>query len=322
MEMKIKDFIYKYSIRLFILIVAYLIVSFPFQYTQEKMNDVSQPVRWLGTLLFFIIACFIVRYRKKLEAVFAKKSLFFIIFVMIFALQLMTIYVFKIQPVNDLLYLHDEAIRMIQNPMISLQRFGGYFAHYPNNYGYLLILYCYYKLLVSCGISVGSLVLAGNFLNLLVIDIGILCGYIAIRIVKNIKLANIWMLLFLLNPWTYFWIAYYYTHTISFGMIMVLLLLFVLIHKEKDNWKGILYSAFLGIVIYIGIKIRITNLILCIAVGITLFIFWKQYKFKVRHMCLILGMVAGIAVSVFGYQYKFQNMIPKQNTQEFQQHIG
>lgn len=52
---------------------------------------------------------------------------------MIFALQLMTIYVFKIQPVNDLLYLHDEAIRMIQNPMISLQRFGGYFAHYPNN---------------------------------------------------------------------------------------------------------------------------------------------------------------------------------------------
>ena len=46
MEMKIKDFIYKYSIRLFILIVAYLIVSFPFQYTQEKMNDVSQPVRW------------------------------------------------------------------------------------------------------------------------------------------------------------------------------------------------------------------------------------------------------------------------------------
>ena len=77
--MKIKDFIYKYSIRLFILIVAYLIVSFPFQYTQEKMNDVSQPVRWLGTLLFFIIACFIVRYRKKLEAVFVKKSLFFII---------------------------------------------------------------------------------------------------------------------------------------------------------------------------------------------------------------------------------------------------
>ena len=122
MEMKIKDFIYKYSIRLFILIVAYLIVSFPFQYTQEKMNDVSQPVRWLGTLLFFIIVCFIVRYRKKLEVVFAKKSLFFIIFVMIFALQLMTIYVFKIQPVNDLLYLHDEAIRMIQNPMISLQR--------------------------------------------------------------------------------------------------------------------------------------------------------------------------------------------------------
>lgn len=315
--MKIKDFIYKYSIRLFILIVAYLIVSFPFQYTQEKMNDVSQPARWLGALLFFIIGCFIVRYRKKLESVFTKKSLVFVILAMIFALQLMTIYVFKIQPVNDLLYLHDEAIRMLKEPMISLQRFGGYFAHYPNNYGYLLILYCYYKVLVFCGIPVGTLVLAGNFLNLLVIDLGILCGYVAIRVVKNIKLANIWMLLFLLNPWTYFWIAYYYTHTISFGVIMVLLMLFVLIYKEKDNWKGILYSVFLGIAIYIGIKIRITNLILCIAVMITLFIFWKRDKFKARQMCLILGMAVGVAVSVFGYQYKFQNMIPKENTQEF-----
>ena len=99
--MKIKDFIYKNSIRLFILIVAYLIVSFPFQYTQEKMNDVSQPVRWLGALLFFIIGCFIVRYRKKLEAVFVKKSLFFIVLVIIFALQLMTIYVFRIQSCNN-----------------------------------------------------------------------------------------------------------------------------------------------------------------------------------------------------------------------------
>ena len=68
MEMKIKDFIYKYPIRLFILIVAYLIVSFPFQYTQEKMNDVSQPVSGWDVVIF-IIACFIVRYRKKLEAV-------------------------------------------------------------------------------------------------------------------------------------------------------------------------------------------------------------------------------------------------------------
>ena len=53
MEMKIKDFIYKYSIRLFILIVAYLIVSFPFQYTQEKMNDVSQENPFKATDLQF-----------------------------------------------------------------------------------------------------------------------------------------------------------------------------------------------------------------------------------------------------------------------------
>lgn len=315
--MKIKEFIYKYSIRLFLLIVAYLIVSFPLQYTQETMNDVSQPVRWLGALLFFIIAFMIIKCRKKLEVIFAKKSLFFVILAMILILQLAVIFIFQIQPVNDLLYLHDEAIRMLQSPMISLQRFGGYFAHYPNNYGYLLILYCYYKVLVSCGISVGSLVLAGNLLNLIVIDVGILCGYVAIRILKSVKMANVWMVLFLLNPWTYFWIAYYYTHTISFGIIMVLFMLFVLVWKEKDNLKGVLYSVLLGIVIYAGMKIRITNLILVIAVMIAVFIFWKRYQIKAKQFCLILGMAAGIIVSVAGYQYKFQNMIPKQNTQEF-----
>lgn len=112
---------------------------------------------------YFYHSLFYRKIQKEIRSCFCKKIVIFIIFVMIFALQLMTIYVFKIQPVNDLLYLHDEAIRMIQNPMISLQRFGGYFAHYPNNYGYLLILYCYYKLLVSCGISVGSLVLREIF---------------------------------------------------------------------------------------------------------------------------------------------------------------
>ena len=44
--MKIKNFFYKYSIILFIGFVSFLIVSFPFQYTQDKMNNVSQPVRY------------------------------------------------------------------------------------------------------------------------------------------------------------------------------------------------------------------------------------------------------------------------------------
>lgn len=51
--MKIKNFFYKYSIILFIGFVSFLIVSFPFQYTQDKMNNVSQPVRWLGGVVIF-----------------------------------------------------------------------------------------------------------------------------------------------------------------------------------------------------------------------------------------------------------------------------
>ena len=169
--MKIKNFFYKYSIILFIGFVSFLIVSFPFQYTQDKMNNVSQPVRWLGALLFFLICFFIIRCKEQIGKIFDKKSLFVIMLALIVLLQLSTIFVFKIQPVNDLLYLHDEAIRMLRSPHVSLQRFHGYFGKYPNNYGHLMLLYCYYKTLSFFGISTKYFVIAGNVLNLSLIHI-------------------------------------------------------------------------------------------------------------------------------------------------------
>ena len=55
---------------------------------------------------------------------------------------------------------------------------------------------------------------------------------------------------------------------------MLLFLLFVFAWKERDNYREIIYGILLGIVIYAGMKIRITNLILCMAVLITVFFFW------------------------------------------------
>ena len=315
--MKIKNFFYKYSIILFIGFVSFLIVSFPFQYTQDKMNNVSQPVRWLGALLFFLICFFIIRCKEQIGKIFDKKSLFVIMLALIVLLQLSTIFVFKIQPVNDLLYLHDEAIRMLRSPHVSLQRFHGYFGKYPNNYGHLMLLYCYYKTLSFFGISTKYFVIAGNVLNLCMIDLGIVCGYVTLRYLKNIRLSNLWMILFLLNPWTYFWIFYYYTHTISFGIMMALFLLFVFTWKERDNYKGMIYGILLGIVIYAGMKIRITNLILCMAVLITVFFFWKKEKVKIKQFSLIFAVLCGVILLAVGYQYKAKNMFPKENQQEF-----
>ena len=315
--MKIKKMLYKSSIIIFIIFVSYLIVSFPFQYTQDKMNNVSQAVRWLGALLFFLICFCLVKYRKWIEKILNKEYLFVIILALIVILQLAAIVTFKIQPINDLLYLHDEAIRMLQSPQVSLERFRHYFAWYPNNYGHLMLLYCYYKILSFLGIGTKYFVLAGNVLNLVVIDLGIICGYKALRYLKNTKMANLWMILFLLNPWTYFWISYYYTHTVSFGIMMVLFLLFVLVWKEKETYKGIVYSFLLGLTIYIGIKIRITNLIIVIAVLMAVFFFWKKEKIRGKQVVLVAAIVCGTMVSFAGYQYKARDMFPKQNAQEF-----
>lgn len=317
--MKIKNFFYKYSIVLFAVLSSYLIVSFPFQYSQDKMNNVSQPVRWLGAFLFFVICFLGIKYKEQIGKILEKQKAFLIILLLTIVFQIATICIFKIQPINDLLFLHDEAIRMLKSPQpqVSLLRFGHYFGHYPNNYGCLLFLYSYYKVLSFFGIATKYFVLAANILNMIIIDIGIICGSIILKYLKSVKMSNLWMLLFLLNPWTYFWIFYYYTHTISFGIMMILFMLFVLVWKERKNVKGILYSFLLGIFIYIGIKIRITNLIVCIAVAIAVILCWKKKKLNLKQGFLIVAMLCGVALTFAGYQYKTKDMFPKENAQEF-----
>lgn len=317
--MKIKNFLYKYSVILFAVLSLYLVVSFPFQYNQDKMNNVSQFVRWLGALLFLIICFWGMKLKERIGKILEKQKIFFIIVFLIIIFQIVMICTFKIQPINDLLFLHDEAIRMLKlpQPQVSLLRFENYFGHYPNNYGCLLLLYSYYKVLSFLGIATKYFVLASNILNMIIIDIGIVCGFVVVRYLKNIKMANLWMVLFLLNPWTYFWTFYYYTHTISFGIMMMLFMLFVLVWKERESFKGILYSFLLGILIYIGVKIRITNLIVCMAVAIAIFLFWKKGKIKLKQGFLILVMFCGVALSFAGYQYKTKDMFPKDNAQEF-----
>lgn len=315
--MKVKNFLYKYSIVLFLIFTSFLIVSFPFQYAQEKMNSVSWPFRWLGALLFLVICTILIKYREKVIRILEKKQTFWFVLCLIILIQIFTIFAFKIQPINDLLYLHDEAIRMLKDPHISLERFHNYFGYYPNNYGYLMILYTYYKILAGIGISTKYFVLAGNFLNLVFIDAGIIFGYVILRNVKNIKMSNLWMILFLLNPWTYFWVSYYYTHTVSFGIMMAMFLLFVLTWRDRDKKKGIVWALLLGFLIYIGMKIRITNLIICVAVVMAAFFLLGKTRIKLRQITLLIAMFCGILLAVIGYSYQAGDMFPKENPQEF-----
>lgn len=315
--MKIKNFFYKYSIVLFIAAVSFLVVSFPFQYAQERMSGISQSVRWVGAIVFFLIFMFLLKCKDEIKKVLEKPQIFIIVLLLIIMLQLLTIFTFKVQPINDLVYLHDEAIRMLKNPQLSLERFHNYFGHYPNNYGYLIILYIYYKILTWIGISTTYLVFAGNILNMLFIDGGIVCGYVILRKIKNIRMSNLWMFLFLISPWTYCWIFYYYTHTVSFGVMMALFLLFVLLWKDRNVKRGMVWAVFLGFLIYLGMKIRITNLIICVAVVMAVCFFWKKERIQLKLIILLIAMFCGVFISVIGYQQKTGNMFPRENPQEF-----
>lgn len=312
---RIRDTFYKVPLAIFILFLFYLVLSFPFQYTKEAMSGVSLFARWFFACLFFVGAvCFwkTAQYWKK---ILRKKYFPIVLLISIIILQFIVIFVFKINPINDLLSLHDEAIRMLSDPKISMSSFNTYFARYSNNYGHLLLLYCYYKVLVFVGVSTSSLVLWGNILNIIVIDLGIVSTYFAIKQIKSITYASIAILLFFINPWTYFWVPYYYTHTISFGIVMISINLIVMAWYKEGIQKYISVLT-LGIILYWGMKIRVTNLIVFIALVITVVFFYKRGCHKKIGRLMPIFLV-GIIISLAAYQYKFGDMLPKNNQKAY-----
>ncbi|MFQ7801270.1 MAG: hypothetical protein ACLRHW_17450 [Coprobacillus cateniformis] len=137
--MKLKKLVYSAPLIWLSIFLVYLLLSFPFIVLNKEIGSISIAMRVAALFLSFSLLIFVWIGFTKSKLI--EKNYFVLIFLGIAViLQLIIVFYLKIQPTNDLLYLHDEAISIVKHKHeISLTNFRNYFAQYPNNYGYLAV---------------------------------------------------------------------------------------------------------------------------------------------------------------------------------------
>lgn len=210
-----KRILYFFPVCLTLVFLLYLIVTYPVY----MIGDAIFPQNHVILMGIFVTLCFIICFLLKrfCESRFflAYKNLSHFVFIFIIILQIGFIIVFKFQPVNDLLYLHDQAVALLTHDQVSLSYHWSYFARYPNNNPYLLVLYFLYKCAVHFGITADNLVIVGNLFNMFCIGAAIYFSYLSFKLLNKEKAARLFLLISFINPINYLWVPYFYTHTCS-----------------------------------------------------------------------------------------------------------
>lgn len=313
-----KKIFYNVSMVWLLIFLLYLILSLPFLVSYQAMGGFSSVLRYSVLAVAIVAILLLYRWFSKSKLVNGKKW-FWISLIVIIVIQIGLVAILQIQPINDLLYLHDETITMIKtgNP-VSLSHFTKYFSRSANNFGYMTVLYTWYSIMSKLGVSAQNLVYAGNALNILMIDAGVCFGYWLLKQLKGRRHANILMLLVMINPWTYLWVSYFYTHTASFFWLMFTAACIVKIGQLKDQRKRLVLGAFLGFITFWGIKIRVTNLILVIAIVLAIVVFFrKEHIVQKKNLQLAVVCVSGILVGGLFFQVAFGRLFPKENPGAF-----
>jgi hypothetical protein len=194
-------------------------------------------------------------------------------------------YNLRATPTSDLVHLHYEAIAMLENNRVS----SIYFNRFLQNEGLTIMLYFLYRLSRFFGFVNYRAV--GIMLNIFMISITALLGSKIIQIIKNNRLATLFIILFALQPVIYLYVPYYYTDTVSMPFALGAILLFYKGEKAQNKSMSFINYAMTGILIFLGIQIRATTIILAVAFIMGWFLKYKWKRILSSSVMLLLGII-------------------------------
>ena len=157
-----------------------------------------------------------------------------------------------------------------------------YFSMYNNNIPFVTLLTIIFKfvhLFFGANSKYMGVVIV---INILLIDIGV---YLVQKIVQEIygEKNSLFALLFMffLSP-LYCYAPIIYTDTFTFLFPPLIMYIYILSNKENISFKRkTLYSVLIGIITFIGMRLKITVLFILIAIFITEFL---RIKFEKREL--------------------------------------
>ena len=186
-------------------IIAALFVSFVSFVEPLVMKDINI------TKVILVLLCYAAVFAGSLTLFrrLSERTLYYLTIAGIFAAVIVQTYIvfhMRLVPEVDLNHIYDYCVDMVETGKISFGE-SKYFAYNTNNIPLAIVIYYVYRI-------------AAGLFNVLLILVMYVSAFLILKKVTTIRTTAVYMALLLTNPSFYAYASYYYTDTISAGLVM------------------------------------------------------------------------------------------------------
>lgn len=237
------------------------------------MKDVSIIKVLLMLICYAVLLMGVLALSRRLS----EKTLGYLIIAEIFLAAVVQMYiVFHMQlvPKVDLNHIYKQCVDMVET---GKHTFSGskYFAYNTNNIPLAIVIYYVFRIAAFIGVDYR---IAGGMFNVLLIFIMYVAAFLILKKVTTIRTTVVYMALLLTNPAFYVYAPYYYTDTISAGLLMAGVCFFIYgCDKKKRHWK-VIHFLIGGFLLGFATCIRVTSIFILLAASVCVLLKrqWKQ----------------------------------------------
>ena len=254
-------------------IIAALFVSFVSFVEPLVMKDINITKVILVLLCYTAVFAGILTLFRQLS----ERALYYLIIAGIFVAVIVQIYIvfhMRLVPEVDLNHIYDYCVDMVETGKISFAE-SKYFAYNTNNIPLAIVIYYVFRMAAFTGMDYR---IAAGLFNVLLILVMYVSAFLILKKVTTIRTTAVYMALLLTNPSFYAYASYYYTDTISAGLVMAAVCFIIYgCYKKKNHWKMIHFLV-AGFLIGFATCIRVTSIFIVLAVGVWILLnkYWKK----------------------------------------------
>lgn len=241
------------------------------------------------------------------------RRLVVVILVLTAVLQLLYLYVIRVYVNYDNLLILNQALYMQSSGSFDPDFYNAYFQRCPQNYPITILLYLALRAAGKLGIH--SLHWVPCLVAMACLDAGLLFALLTAKQLKGWYGAFLLALLCLCNPIVYLWLPWHYTTVCSLPFLTGTLYLALMMKRSRSRIQRVIYGTLLGVLLAVGIRIRVTILIGLMALLICGFL-WKIWERKKKEL-LQMGLPVLLALLVVsgGYRVLEKHYVTFDNSQ-------
>lgn len=165
------------------------------------------------------------------------------------------------------------------------------FSLYPNNIPLAIVIYWVYRLAAFLGRT--DYEFAGGLFNVAMNMLTYICSYRIVRRYRGHRTSVMFLFFLITNLTLYGYASYYYTDTVSLGMTMAAVDLFLTGESTENRYKRTILLSASGFMTLLAFRIRATSIFIVVA-ALVYVILRVQYRRVIR---VALPVIAGVIIA-------------------------